>query len=490
MSGQAAVGWKAVGCRLPGRGLLLPALALALAAAGIIAAELGTLRPDNAVVVPEELAATGAQLETNLVSVMQDLTVESSGGYRNDAYWYIDGTMVYRDYDSVSTNDLGDVVEVAAEAAGQFADFQMGIEYVRGWGDWGDVAWSVAPAGIGAIDAAGYLATSNAGIATVTATLDGTTRSKRVPLRYVAGDVTAVWRAVPGSARAASGATLDAAIAAAAGTNDTALLSIADHTAALYARNAAMWAAGADLSGVVIATKQPGGAWGLPQWHGTLIAPRHIILPKHCVDGVPYEVATITEQVGARKRFLGRSGTLYERAVLAHYDPYGDPAATNLTAWGYGRDAIVGLLDSALPTNDVAVYPVMPANWQEWFPNGFAAAGAEASSEGSAVCGLWINFWNRVYAVEFASVNGWRGAFDGDRQALRKVGIPGDSGRPCFMWLPDQLVLLWGLTYPAGGYSWALDAEHRARIAAILAEHGESLTDADLSDYANYGGAE
>ncbi len=115
---------------------------------------------------------------------------------------------------------------------------------------------------------------------------------------------------------------------------------------------------------------------------------------------------------------------------------------------------------------------------------------ADASSDGSAVCGLWINFWNRVYGVEFASANGWRGVYDGARQDVRKVAIPGDSGRPCFLWLPDQLVLMFGMTYPGSGYAWAIVPDHRARIEAILAMHGESLTDADLSSYATYGGAE
>ena len=46
------------------------------------------------------------------------------------------------------------------------------------------------------------------------------------------------------------------------------------------------------------------------------------------------------------------------------------------------------------------------------------------------------------------------------------------------------------MTFPTRGNHWAVLADYRAKVEAVLALDGESLTDADLSGYTNYGEAE
>ena len=237
------------------------------------------------------------------------------------------------------------------------------------------------------------------------------------------------------------------------------------------------------------------GNWGNAQWHGTLISPRHIELPKHTIEHVPNQVANKPEEIGTWKRFLGRDGTLYERQVIGHFDPFGDaPAYTNLTNWALGNDTIIGLLDAPLPTNNVAVYPVLPLNWREYSPTLMRARPIPGLSQGGAFGGLFTNLDRRVYGVELGGASGFLSTPWEPRAAVHRVGRIGDSGRPVFLWLPDHLVFLFTLTYPTSGHNWAaidptIDiwfSDYRARIEAILALHGETLTNADLSAYTTF----
>ncbi len=443
--------------------------------------------------------------ETGVVDVAADvaaLTVKTAGGYRNPLYWRVEIEPRYRIVDTASTNTVDDVTQVDYTAGDDFLDAQALIDWRRGWTDDG-LSWSIAPTNLAAIDAeTGYITTASTGVATVTAEIDGLSKTAPVYLRRVAGDAWASWiEGVTNTVRRAAGDKLDDAIEAIEGEPDTLLFSTMDHGAGVYEWNTNAWTWGlADLSGVVISSKRPGSGWGNAQWHGTLISPRHIELPKHCIYGVPNQVSSQPEQVGTQKRFLGQDGTLYTREVIAHYDPFGDPTVTNLTDWSWGQDTIIGLLDAPLPTNNVAVYPVLPPDWRDYSPTLLRARASEPGSvsEGGAAGGLWTNLDRRVYGVEFSTTSGFQSTPWPPRASVHRLGRAGDSGRPVFLWLPDQLVLMFTLTFPSSGHNWAAldpDSDHpsndyRERIEAILALEGESLIDADLSEFTNFEGGE
>ncbi len=430
---------------------------------------------------------------------LAEISVVTAGGYRNPVYWRLSAEPVYRGFSFAETNIVDDVIAVTYEADGTFTDWQVEPDFRRGWVE-GDPAWHLSPAGIASIDSAGAVTTSNAGIAVVSATIDGLSKSIRLPLRYVQGEQWTAWvRGVTGTVRRASGDLLDAKIAAAGPSPDVDLFSVMDHGTGTYAWNTNHWTwPEADFSGVVISSKHVGGSWGNAQWHGTLLTPRHIVLAKHTVDNVPNQVATKAEEVGTQKRFLGRSGTLYERTVVAHFDPFGDPDFDAFTGWNLGNDTIVGLLDYAVPTNDVAIYPVLPPDWLSYSPTRLRSQAPGVRSEGGAAGGLFTNLDRKGYGVELASPSGFRGTPWPPRASVHRIGRTGDSGRPVFLWLPGQMVFMFGLLYPTSGHNWAaidpsIDmwfADYRARIEAILAMHGEVLTNADFDGYTRFEGSE
>jgi hypothetical protein len=218
----------------------------------------------------------------------------------------------------------------------------------------------------------------------------------------------------------------------------------------VFVRDPACWAAAADLSGVVVST-----AGSTPAWHGTLLTTNHIIMAKHAYDGV-----------GTVKRFVGRSGTNYMRTVAAILDPFpGDD-------WGAVKgDYVFARLNAGLPTNDVAVYPVFPASYTNQFPTAPTRIPALIYSQAQEVnVGEFTTSWQGVIAPS-----------DTNRLAHYALPYSGDSGRPVFTWIGNQLVFAFVWTSAAVG--WSSPAYHRATMDALLNADGGALTDADLSGY-------
>ena len=434
---------------------------------------------------------TAAEIDTEIAAAIPQ-SAYCVGGYRNDSYWTVGTEPRYRGYSGAVTSTADDVIQVDYESDGQFLDAQASIDYLRGLPDDG-VLYSVIPTNRASIGTNGYVTTISPGIVTVSATIDGTTRSATDYLGYAAGRALSAWTSgVSGSVRRASQDQVDDALAAAGDSPDTDYWATIEHSTTNYVANTNCWAADADLSGVVVASKHPGDAdFGNAQWHGTLISPRHIVLAKHAVAGVPNHLASKSEEIGTQKRFVGQSGTVYERTVSAHYDPMSTSPYTNLLAWGsdYG-DTIIGKLDSALPTNDVAVYAVLPSDYADYFPNGFAGkpSGADTFAGGGAVCGIWTGFDRDVHAVEFSSYKSFSSA--PTRDETFRPARAGDSGRPAFLWLPSGLTLVLNVTYPTIGPDIATSPALRAGVGAILAADGYSLQSADFDGYTNFGGAE
>jgi len=495
---QVFVGTSAVNPRVYGRIEMQETLGWP---ASTNAPEPGTFyatRADAAAIAAAAVATGGTlyRAEWQAADTILAATIPGSaycvGGYRNDRYWTVGTEPRYRGYSGAVTSTVDDVIQVDYESDGQFLDAQASIDYLRGLPDDG-VGYSVSPTNRASIGTNGYVTTISPGIVTVSATIDGTTRTATDYLGYAAGRALSAWTSgVSGSVRRASQDQVDDALAAAGDSPDTDYWATIEHSTTNYVANTNCWAADADLSGVVVASKHPGDAdFGNAQWHGTLISPRHIVLAKHAVAGVPNHLASKSEEIGTQKRFVGQSGTVYERTVSAHYDPMSTAPYTNLLAWGsdYG-DTIIGKLDSALPTNDVAVYAVLPSDYADYFPNGFAGkpSGADTFAGGGAVCGIWTGFDRDVHAVEFSSYKSFSSA--PTRDETFRPARAGDSGRPAFLWLPSGLTLVLNVTYPTIGPDIGGDAALRAGVGAILAADGYSLQSADLSTYTNFGGGE
>lgn len=433
---------------------------------------------------------------TNVVEigVVPDFDVTMTGGFRNETYWRPFTTLVGRSFSTSETNEVDDVVVIDYLSDAVFWDAQAEIDYIRGFPE-GDVQYSFSPTSIGTIDETGFIETIAPGFGTVGVTIGTETKTAPVFLNYSDGDEWRSWVAgVAGSVRLESQEQLDDAIADIDGTPDTLLFSTFNNATGEYVWNTNCWMYGrADLSGVVVSSRRPGGNWSVAQWHGTLITPRHIALPKHCIAGVPNVAASSPEPVGTMKRFVGQSGTVHERTVIAHYDPFGDPDFETFTNWNMGNDTIIGLLDTAVPTNDVAVYAVMPTNAVSYSPTRLRAMESGVKSEGGAAGALWTNLDIRVYGAELGGFHSFRSTPWSPRSAVHRVGRVGDSGRPVFLWLDGQLVFLFTLTWPTAGFNWAVmfegemwNSNYRQRVEAILALHGETLTDADLSGYATF----
>ncbi len=249
---------------------------------------------------------------------------------------------------------------------------------------------------------------------------------------------------MPGSAAYAAVTNIDTRLAA-GGSDDYWLTN--SPALGIHVRNPACWAADADLSGVAVSTDG-----GTPYWHGTLLTTQHVIMVKHAYDGV-----------GHTKHFVGRSGAVYTRVIEAIHDPY--PDKSFLFA-----DWVLGRLDSALPTNDVAVYPVLPASYTNQFPTLPSRVPALMYSQAQQARVGDLFLW---YSVGAPSAT--------NRLAHYTVPYKGDSGRPVFLWMDDQLVFLFIHTTATMGSNTPLI--YRAKMTEILAQDGAALTDADLSSY-------
>jgi len=119
-----------------------------------------------------------------------------------------------------------------------------------------------------------------------------------------------------------------------------------DHYTPSYVYNTNCWAYSLDLTGVAVASDQspyPGtitpGTW-YPQHSGTLLTRRHILFANH----FPY-------LVGAKLRFVSKTGSIYERTVVALNSRTSEDETLL-------DDLAIAVLDSDLPS-DIASYEIV-----------------------------------------------------------------------------------------------------------------------------------
>ena len=178
-------------------------------------------------------------------------------------------------------------------------------------------------------------------------------------------------------------------------------------------------------------------------------------------------------------RFVGADGTVYNRTVLKrrNHPDYS----------GSFPDLGVGVLSSPLP---VAITPCKfaPSDFEEYIPG--VANGIPC------IC---LDQEKKALVTDLYSV-GSSAAFlvplDAKRLEFYESKIDGDSGNPAFMVINDQLVLM--TTWRSGGAGSGPDAgDHLPAINQLIIDvdadagisTGYTLSEVDLSDFTNYGGA-
>ena len=215
-----------------------------------------------------------------------------------------------------------------------------------------------------------------------------------------------------------------------------------------FIANTNCWLYGVDISCCSMWTDCSTSAFGPTTTAVTVISPRHVIYASHFdytdwVSGLP------AMPLGKIYYFRGKSGTVYSRALTAKMS--------------VGADIGIGLLDSALPTNDVACVAILPENYEEYI------------GDGKYLPVLFIDQQERAYvgscrglptdSGEFAI--GWLNI--ANRYPYRKFtgAISGDSSSPKFFIANDQLILL-GVTHRAGGAAGAFVTRHINRIETAM----------------------
>jgi hypothetical protein len=398
---------------------------------------------------------------TQDLDALRSVSVTLAGGFRNPSYWYLDYEDVFRTFSGVSgVSTNNDVITTNYSPSATYVDKRVFPRVVRGFPPGGEIAWQVVPSELATIDQQGFLTMLEAGSAEVSATVvaiigDDETKSIDVPL-YIAdpGETISVSHFAPGSLRAVASDYVDGLIAAGTATLSRAVWNVTNHVAGIYELSTNCWAADVDLSGVVVRSGTSGAS---ARWHGTLVTSQHIACAKHVYD-----------PVGSVKRFVGRTGAVYDRTITHIRDPW--PGQT----WGNGRDITFARLNEPLPLNDVAVYPVLPALYTNYTPNGFLGCPA-----------LIYDQLLRASVCELGTAhNTHRSPLDATRLAFYSTPYTGDSGRPTFLVLPDKTPILLSLfTFAQSGTSFS---DNLATLNAALAVDGATLTEVDLSDFEEY----
>jgi hypothetical protein len=408
------------------------------------------------------LAAAGAAQSTADATALalSNAVVVCAGGYRNSTYWYLDYEDVYRSFSSVvSVITNLDLITSNLVPTSTYVDKQMFVTVLRGFPDGGDVRWACDPTNVASIDQIGKVTMLDAGATVVDATISAVvgadeTKSITVPLYSADSATVSVTVLDPQSARYVASTNFDAMIVGGTSQWSRSYWSVTNHATSTYTRNTNCWAAAVDLSGVVVAT-----AGGAPYWHGTLISSQHIVMAKHAYNGV-----------GSAKRFVGRSGTVYNTTIAAILDPWpGQSWSAEFASW----DIVIGRLSAAIPTNDVAFYSILPPTYTNQFPNGL-----------SDVPCLVYDQHARCAVADLNSPASQNAPSDPTRAQFWSMPYTGDSGRPTFLLLPDcQPILLHLFTYATSGTS-LLAA--RTAINAALAADGVTLSEVDLSAFKEY----
>jgi hypothetical protein len=196
-----------------------------------------------------------------------------------------------------------------------------------------------------------------------------------------------------------------------------------------------------------------------PRRAGVLVSPRHLLFAAH------FPIAA-----GSTVRFLAADGTVVQRTVTAvKVHPEFKPNYP---------DVAIGVLDANVPPS-ISFVKVLPDDWRRKIP----------SPGGLPV--LSLDQWDRAGVRDVAVIGEqsivYREPQSPARAAFYHPLIVGDSGKPAFWIIGNELVLLNVWTGGgAGSGTWLVP--QKVAINAMMKElgGGYQLTDIDLSGFPSY----
>jgi len=238
------------------------------------------------------------------------------------------------------------------------------------------------------------------------------------------------------------------------------IFSTQNHSAGVYVRNAACWAADLDLTCI-----SPWNSTGGSQRAGTLISPRHVLFCEHL---------NFHPNPGASIRFVAADNTVTTRTITA--------LETHPDYSPYYPDITIGVLDSDVP-NTISFARILPGNWPRHFPSlaqGLAALPALALDQEEKALISELSSSSNLFNIFVAPTDPKRAIF------FERI-VTGDSGNPAFLIINDQLVVLNTWTYGGAGTGTNL-VPHKDAINTMMTSlgGGYQLTEVDLGDFPSY----
>ena len=235
------------------------------------------------------------------------------------------------------------------------------------------------------------------------------------------------------------------------------------------------WTYGADLTCCSMWNDNPIlSACGPTQTTVTAISPRHVIYAAHfdysTTEHSFRDVTTnslATMPANQTYYFRGRSGQIYGRRLVGRKS--------------IGGDIAIGLLDEALPTDDILPAYVLPTNFVNYIHDGKQVPFLTVDQQERASVRSCAGF-NLLQVTEFTGLN----MPIGDRPSFNKQAfIGGDSSSPKFFLVGDIPVLI-GVLHKASGHG-SFISQYFTEITRAMDElapsSGYNLNVLDLSSF-------
>ena len=331
---------------------------------------------------------------------------------------------------------------------------------------------------IATVDAHGRVTRVSDGTVEITATSKGVSRSVTVNISLQTEGTASIFnRFADGSLSKIASADLDALLVGKSVTTDLQIFNTQNHATQTYVRNSNLWCQSLVQK---LTCASPWNSRGGTVQAGTLVSPRHPIFCNHFPNPL---------RAGDTLRFVGVDGTAINRTLLA-------VKPLQHTGFQY-PDITVGVLDADLPET-ITPCVVMPQNHRDFIPT--IANNPAAERVGPVgIPGICLDQQEKALVSDLYSINaGVRFWWPTDVKRLEfyEDKISGDSGNPAFMIVNGVLVLLTVWTGGGGGSGTNI-GDYLAAINQLILDvdalasisTGYTLSEVDLSDFTNYGGA-